>query len=386
MKKIRWDLIGWFAAGFIIMQLFTCVELKAQTFQQVGDYPYVVTQVKYDSSGNEYVIRQQGSIHKNGDTLRVFPVQFVNECGLVGFELYPNGFFLHISGQDSVQRVIRYDTLLNELDTIVEVPYKTPFSSRHRGGGVFLQDSLLYCSFGYGAFGPDAQDLTDYRGKLIKINLNTTVTDIVAFGLRNPYRFDFNPSRNEGFISDPGTNISEEVNYFTGYYSLLNMGWPCYEDTILLLDPDTLCSGYSYSFPEYSYNQNPHRSIIGGCFFGDNYYFTDYHTGFGGYLDTNWVFHQLPIPFPEGVTSMAINPVTNTLRVSTWDGNIFEYLEPPLSINEEVEEEIIYPCRTCYNLYIDILGRKWSEPPVGIAFWAIKNSIVQQNLQYIFAY
>lgn len=339
-EKTGWESLQWIYQAIILLSIF-CTPAKSQTFTQVGDYPFVVTQVKYDSLGNEYVIRQQGSLTKNGDTIKVFPVQFTNECGLDGFEFSPNGFFLHISGQDSVQRVIQYDTVSGELDTLAEVEYNAPFSSRHRGGGLFYTDSTLYCSFGYGAIGADAQDFTNYRGKLIKINLNTMVTDIVLFGLRNPFRFDFNPQYNEGFVADVGSNVAEEVNYFTGNYSLLNLGWPCYEDTVQLIDPDTLCDGYAYSFPEYSYNQSQPRAIVGGCFIGRNYYFADHYTGFGGYLDTNWVFHQFPIPFPQYVTSMAVNPVNNALRVSTWNGDIFEYTEGPLSIDEE--EEVVNP-------------------------------------------
>jgi hypothetical protein len=349
---------------------FTSLALPAQSFQQVSDYPYVVTQVKYDAEGNEYVIRQQGSLTKNGDTIRVFPVQFTNECGLVGFDLYEDGFFLHISGQDSVQRVIRYDTTANTLDTIVEVPYKDPFSNRHRGGGVAVQDSILYCSFGYGFNYEDAQDLGDYRGKLLKINLNTMVIDIVAHGLRNPFRFDFNWELNEGFVADVGSNIAEEINYFTGDYSLLNMGWPCREGDSLLIDPDTLCDGYSYSSPEFIYSQNPRRSITGGCFFQGNYYFADYVSGFGGYLDSNWDFHQLPIPpgdtaalkFPKDVTSMAVNPVTNTLRVSTLGGNIYEYLDAPLGIDDDTvpPKGTLMKGIYCYNG-----GITWEDGLVG---------------------
>ena len=53
------------------------------------------------------------------------------------------------------------------------------------------------------------------------------------------------------------------------------------------------------------------------------------------------MFHQFPIPFPQYVTSMAVNPVNNALRVSTWNGDIFEYTEGPLSIDEE--EEVVNP-------------------------------------------
>lgn len=55
---------------------------------------------------------------------------------------------------------------------------------------------------------------------------------IVAYGLRNPYRFTFAPGTNELRLGDVGWNRWEEINTFTAgpdQTEVPNFGWPCYE-------------------------------------------------------------------------------------------------------------------------------------------------------------
>jgi glucose/arabinose dehydrogenase len=53
---------------------------------------------------------------------------------------------------------------------------------------------------------------------------------IVAYGLRNPFRFTFRPGTNDLWIGDVGYNTYEEIDTTTiGLPSVPNFGWPCYE-------------------------------------------------------------------------------------------------------------------------------------------------------------
>jgi uncharacterized repeat protein (TIGR01451 family) len=58
---------------------------------------------------------------------------------------------------------------------------------------------------------------------------------IIAYGLRNPFRFTFRPGANgELWLGDVGENAWEEINRIpafpdTGSATLQNFGWPCYE-------------------------------------------------------------------------------------------------------------------------------------------------------------
>jgi glucose/arabinose dehydrogenase len=54
---------------------------------------------------------------------------------------------------------------------------------------------------------------------------------ILAYGLRNPYRFTFRPGTNEIWIGDVGWSTWEEVNRIADRTAgtATNFGWPCYE-------------------------------------------------------------------------------------------------------------------------------------------------------------
>ena len=55
---------------------------------------------------------------------------------------------------------------------------------------------------------------------------------IIAYGLRNSFRWDFRPGTNEIWIGDVGWNTWEEINIIDDYAdtnTTENFGWPCYE-------------------------------------------------------------------------------------------------------------------------------------------------------------
>jgi glucose/arabinose dehydrogenase len=83
-----------------------------------------------------------------------------------------------------------------------------------------------------------------YDGAILRVDPNTgaalptnplagTPSDrVIAYGLRNPFRFNFQPGTNEIWIGDVGWDTWEEINRIqnpTG--PVHNFGWPCYEGT-----------------------------------------------------------------------------------------------------------------------------------------------------------
>src|SRR5262249_54022261 len=53
---------------------------------------------------------------------------------------------------------------------------------------------------------------------------------IIAFGLRNPFRFTFRPGTSEVWVGDVGAESWEEVDrIFNPTKPAKNFGWPCYE-------------------------------------------------------------------------------------------------------------------------------------------------------------
>ncbi len=54
---------------------------------------------------------------------------------------------------------------------------------------------------------------------------------VIAYGLRNPFRFTFRPGTSEIWASDPGLSTYEEINRVRNASDKFaeNFGWPCYE-------------------------------------------------------------------------------------------------------------------------------------------------------------
>ncbi|BBH70357.1 hypothetical protein ACTI_70420 [Actinoplanes sp. OR16] len=54
---------------------------------------------------------------------------------------------------------------------------------------------------------------------------------IVAYGMRNPFRFALRPGTGEVWAGDVGWNTWEEVNRLPDVSTVRNLGWPCFEGT-----------------------------------------------------------------------------------------------------------------------------------------------------------
>jgi glucose/arabinose dehydrogenase len=96
---------------------------------------------------------------------------------------------------------------------------------------------------------------------------------IVAYGLRNPFRFTFKPDSSELWIGDVGWMDWEEIDKIDDPADAVveNFGWPCYEGTIKqwAVDPYDLplCEGLQQSEttkPVFKY-EHAQASFAGGC-------------------------------------------------------------------------------------------------------------------------
>ena len=172
--------------------------------------------------------------------------------------------------------------------------YQDPLdaNAEHHGGAiVFGNDGKLYFTTGEHFDAAEAQDLTNPRGKLHRINTDGTVpTDgpffdgagrnwdsIWAYGLRNPYRAFYDSPTGRLYIGDVGGNdystAKEEVNLAARG---ANYGWPDHEGP---------CSSPCTS-PLYSWAHNGRDSAVTGGFvyhgtafpsgYDGSYFFADY--------------------------------------------------------------------------------------------------------------
>lgn len=165
------------------------------------------------------------------------------EQGLLGFAFHPayernRRFYVHYTDRAGDTRVVEYrsngDRALpgtRRVVLAVEQPYEN-----HNGGQIaFGRDGRLYVGLGDGgsAFDPGdrAQDLSSFLGKLLRLDVDRAGRrpEIVAYGLRNPWRFSFDDEGNL-FVADVGQDRWEEVNVVpAGERRLLNFGWDVFE-------------------------------------------------------------------------------------------------------------------------------------------------------------
>jgi glucose/arabinose dehydrogenase len=95
---------------------------------------------------------------------------------------------------------------------------------------------------------------------------------IVAYGLRNPFRFAIRPGTDELWIGDVGWSTTEEINRLPAG-QLRNFGWPCFEGAARQLTYEeegldlceSLYAAGGESDPFLSYNHNATVSPGDGC-------------------------------------------------------------------------------------------------------------------------
>ncbi len=222
--------------------------------------------------------------------------------GLMDIELDPdfdvNGFYyvFYTKGSLTRNRVSRFTASGNSTVAGSELVLWQDIQSamdEHQGGTVvFGPDGKLYITVGEAFVPDDAQKLTSYRGKILRINRDGTVpTDnpfhdgngpqldaIWAYGLRNPFRGSFDSLTGQMFIGEVGSNdpaeAIEEINL--GVRGA-NYGWPLCEGA---------CGTIGFTSPIFSY---PHAGrdagVIGGFVYRGSqfpnayqgsYFFADY--------------------------------------------------------------------------------------------------------------
>ena len=274
-----------------------------------------------------FVVQQGGLIRILNSNGTVNATPFLNlstiissggERGLLGLAFHPNyttnGFFFvnytNTSGNTVIARysVSANPNIANTTGTIL-MTIAQPFTN-HNGGSIkFGPDGYLYIGMGDGGSGGDpgnrAQNINENLGKMLRIDVNSTVApfytspstnpyvgvagndEIWARGLRNPWKFSFNRLNGDLWIADVGQNAFEELNRIqsplpnTG----LNFGWKCYEGNAIYnttgCNPANTMTFPFYQYPLYS---NGTCSITGGYVYTgstypnlqNKYVFSDY--------------------------------------------------------------------------------------------------------------
>ena len=155
---------------------------------------------------------------------------------------------------------------------------------RAPGQPVLLNGSIIRIDPGTGAGAP---------GNPFASSADQNARRIIAYGLRNPFRFDARPGTDQLWVGDVGWRTWEEIDRIPDMNDGVaeNFGWPCYEgaaaqpvwDSLNVNRCETLYSAGNQTAPVYAYNHtakvvagdacDPGSSAITGISFenGSNY-------------------------------------------------------------------------------------------------------------------
>lgn len=355
------------------------------------DNPVFLTHAN-DRSGRLFLILQSGKVMiiKHG---KVLDEPFLNlteevedlggsfsEMGLLGFAFSPNyhenhrvyAYYSHEKSDDNSGHIAH----LSEFTVSEENPdWIDPLTRRTimeiNGTGFFVNgghiefgpDGLLYIGVGEGESKGLAQNKDQVNGSILRIDVSDGETysipsdnpfitsqtpELWAYGLRNPYRFSFDPITSRLICSDVGDLKKEEINIIA---KGKNYGWPHYEGTIKTdeanLKPDELVPPVT----EY-----------------------DHQKGFGSAIVGSYVYRGASYP-----------DLVGKLIVADWSGDMFykdnlepgplkkliidnleDFIKPERDVEVFDGEEIILPKYYINSLAVDEQGELYMVGQKGI--------------------
>ncbi len=200
----------------------------------------------------------------------------------------------------------------NSLKRLITIPH--PTYNNHFGGLLaFGPDGYLYAGTGDGGGSGDpnnnAQNLDSLLGKLLRLNVDTPVAplylvppdnpfagqegkrgEIWAYGLRNPWRFAFDPATGSLYIADVGEATKEEVDVVATTLKPVNYGWKTMEGSTCYNAAS--CSQQGLTLPVFEYDHGASNAngcaITGGFVYrgkalpelAGRYLYSDYCKGF----------------------------------------------------------------------------------------------------------
>jgi glucose/arabinose dehydrogenase len=260
-----------------------------------------------DGTNRLFVVEQTGIIRvfensENAAASKVFldisdRVLYGGEQGLLGLAFHPNysenGYFYVNYVTDNPRRTIiaRYSVMADDPDQAdknsehVLLEVNQPYSNHDGGQLAFGADGYLYLGLGDGGSAGDpfgnAQNRSSLLGKILRVDVDSPSSgknygipadnpfagntlgyreEIYAYGLRNPWRFSFDPPTGTLWVADVGQNQREEIDWVE---KGRNYGWNIMEGTICY-SPLTGCNQTGLELPVWDYGRGEGVCVIGG--------------------------------------------------------------------------------------------------------------------------
>ena len=223
-----------------------------------------------------------------------------NELGLLGLAFHPNyssnglfyvnytAGFIGNAGNPLRTIIARYQVSAsdpNKADSLSEqivLTFNQPYENHNGGQIAFGPDSYLYIATGDGGSGGDpqnnAQNRSSLLGKILCIdvggspyaipptnpyagNLQGYRQEIYAYGLRNPWRFSFDPATGRLWTGDVGQGTREEIDIVVPGG---NYGWRIMEGFGCYSPPTCDTTGLILPVWDYGHSSTGGYSITGG--------------------------------------------------------------------------------------------------------------------------
>jgi glucose/arabinose dehydrogenase len=341
-----------------------------------------------DGTDRIFVVEQAGIIKVFENTASVTSAQVFldirdrvndsgNEEGLLGLAFHPNyennGFFyVNYTAINPRRTVIaRYTVSTNDPNQadrnseLVLLEFSQPFSNHNGGQLAFGPDGYLYIASGDGGSGGDpqgnGQSLRTVLGKILRIdvdnpsgNLNYGIPsdnpfagntsgfreEIYAYGLRNPWRFSFDPVTGWIWAGDVGQNRREEVDIIEKGG---NYGWNLLEGN-LCFPSGIPCTIPGLVNPILDYGRSLGASITGGYVYRSTlvpqltgaYIYADFVSGRVWALRYDGVNPPINTELqdtPLNISSFGIDQ-NNELYICAFDGKIYRFKSTVTTVDE----------------------------------------------------
>jgi glucose/arabinose dehydrogenase len=262
------------------------------------------------------------------------------EQGLLGLAFDPdfdNGGELYITytdEDDDDSILARYESpdvdgpfVPDADDIVLAIPRD---ASNHNGGDImFGPDEFLYYSMGDGTESALAQNTSSLLGKVLRIDVLGTPAggeeynvpasnpfntpgrpfcdsgqspvvpmqpcpEVWAYGLRNPWRMNFDPETDQLYLGDVGEERREEIDLILAGR---NYGWPCVEGN---LEGPASCGPLISSAPEAVHGRNDAAAITGGAVYRGSEIpdLEDFYV-YGDFIEQNFFAFHIDDPRPD---------------------------------------------------------------------------------------
>ncbi|AHG90401.1 glucose/sorbosone dehydrogenase [Gemmatirosa kalamazoonensis] len=301
------------------------VQLVAREVVSGLDAPLFLTSPPGDA--RLFILEQPGRIRIVSGG-RLLPTPFLDiaakltsggERGLLGLAFHPryaqNGqFYVNYTDRNGDTRVERYRVSADRdradaASASLVLTVAQPFANHNGGMLAFGPDGKLYVGMGDGGSAGDpqgnGQKLSTLLGKLLRLDVDDVPNgaaysvpadnpfvsasgargEIWAFGLRNPWRFSFDPPSSRLYIADVGQGRLEEVDVAGVREAGVNYGWNRMEGSDCYNGAS--CDRSQLRLPVAEYGHDQGCSITGGYVYRGaiaalrgHYFYSDYCSGF----------------------------------------------------------------------------------------------------------